>query len=90
MRVDRRDAHVELVADLGLGLAEPDRDGDLALAVAQPVELLAGFALALADAGVGDVAISHAVAETVSARPTLPVRSGVDRCARRGRMRRAR
>jgi hypothetical protein len=56
VRLDRCDAHVELAADLGVGLTQPKRDGDLALAFGEPVELLAGVALALAAVAVGDVA----------------------------------
>jgi hypothetical protein len=48
VRFDRGDAHVQLAADLGVGLASSDRDGDLAFAFGQAVELFAGMAAALA------------------------------------------
>src|SRR5207248_1199024 len=54
--LDGRDAHVELAADLGVRLALPDRDGDLALAFGQAVELLASVALAVAGLAVPHVA----------------------------------
>src|SRR5262249_29998120 len=55
VRLDGRDAHVELAADLSVGLAEPDRDGNLAFALAEAVELLAGVALAVVGHPVSDV-----------------------------------
>src|SRR5215469_6742951 len=48
VRLHCGDAHVELAADFGVGLAAPDRDGDLALAFGEAVELLAGVPAALA------------------------------------------
>lgn len=48
VRFHRGDAHVELVADFGVGFAASDRDGDLALAFGEAVELFAGVAAALA------------------------------------------
>jgi hypothetical protein len=56
VRFDGRDAHVEFAADLGVGFAEPDRDGNLAFALAEAVELVAGAALAVAGGAVGEVA----------------------------------
>jgi hypothetical protein len=56
VRIDGGDAHLELAADLGVGLAEPDPDGDLALAVSETVELLPGMAPALSVLTVGQVA----------------------------------
>lgn len=38
VRLHRRDAHIEVGGDLGVGLAVADRDRDLAFPVAQPVE----------------------------------------------------
>src|SRR5262249_60826776 len=55
VRLDGCDAHVELAADLSVGLAEPDRDGNLAFALAEAVELLAGVALAVVGHPVSDV-----------------------------------
>src|SRR6266511_4706825 len=54
--LDGRDAHVELAADLGVRLTLPDRDGDLALAFGEAVELLASVALAVASLAVPHVA----------------------------------
>ena len=56
MCLDGRDAHVELAADLGVRLALPDRDGDLALTLGQAVELLARVALAVVALAVPHVA----------------------------------
>ena len=42
------DAHVELAADFGVGLAASDGDGDLALAFGEEAELVAGAVAALA------------------------------------------
>src|SRR6478609_9770714 len=56
MGLHRRDAHVELAADLRVRLAEPDGDGNLALALCQSVELLAGAALPLVGLALGYVA----------------------------------
>src|SRR6516162_11442507 len=47
-RLNRGDAHVELAADFGVGLAASDRDGDLAFAFGEAVELFACVAAALA------------------------------------------
>ena len=47
VRLDGRDAHVQLGADLGVGLAEPYGHGDLAFAFGQQGELLASGALIL-------------------------------------------
>src|SRR5437763_9282550 len=54
--LDGRDAHVELAADLCVWLALPERDGDLALAFGETVELLASVALAVAALAVPHVA----------------------------------
>src|SRR5213082_2392847 len=54
--LDGRHAHVELAADLGVRLALPDRDCDLALALGKAVELLASVALAVAALAVPHVA----------------------------------
>jgi len=55
VRFDGGDAHVELAADLRVGFAEPDRDGDSVLAVGEALELIAGAAFALVDLAVGHV-----------------------------------
>ena len=58
MRLNRGDAHVELAADFGVGLAASDRDGDLAFAFGEAVELFACVAAALAAVALGGALIA--------------------------------